>query len=247
MLRQLTGSAPVCPAPATETAARIACLHAAYGADTAFLRFYGDGNGITLALMDGVALLDAPARADLTEAALFLHSQPVVRVRGDAAVTDLPGFIPAGSGRVLAAGSVPVIPPPAGYTVESLPPRTLYAVLTAAFGKAAPAFEGWYVDVSHRMRHGVCRTLGALHGGEAVACAMTVAETPSLAVIGGVGTSPAYRRRGLASACITALTAALRREGRTVLIAPQTNETEALYRRLGFVPAGDWSEVIKES
>lgn len=242
MIRLATAGELAALAVADEAAVRIGGMFRAYGAETAFLRFYAGEEGVFAAVMDGTATVTVPdpAGEGAEELSLFLAAQPdIVRVRGAAGMAArLTGFSTHKSGTVLeAAAGIR----PAGET-RPLTPRQLYAVIAAAFGRAAPAFEGWYVDVSHRMRHGCCRSAGVTADGEPVACALTVAETDTAAVIGGVATLPAYRQKGYAKACVTALTAALQAERKRVLIAPQDEKLQALYAGWGFVPAGIWSE-----
>lgn len=226
----------------TEAAVRIGGLYRAYGLDSGFLRFYEGENGLLAAVMDGTVTLHAPCTEGdaWEEFCWFLAAQPdIFRVRSTAeTVLRLTGFPQRNTGAVLAA---PADLRPTGST-EPLSPRPLYTVLEAAFGSEAPPFEGFYVDLSHRLRHGCGRTVGVTVDGEAVACALTVAETETAAVIGGVATRPEHRRRGYAKACVTALTAALQAEHKRVLIAPHGNETKTLYAGWGFVPAGTWGE-----
>lgn len=242
MIRLATAEELTGLAAADEAAVRIDGLFRAYGEKTAFLRFYAAEQGALLAVMENTATVAVPpgVTANSEELGLFFAAQPdIVRVRSTAAVAQqLTGFSRYRSGAVLeaATGLRPVS------NTQPLSPRQLYSVLAAAFGRAAPAFEGWYVDVSHRMRHGCCRSAGVTVDGQPVACALTVAETDTAAVIGGVATRPAYRQRGYAHACVAALTAALQAEHKRVLIAPQDEKLQALYAGWGFVPAGTWSE-----
>ncbi len=150
-------------------------------------------------------------------------------------------------------------------------PRELYPLLRACFGDALPPFESWYVDVSHRFRHGWCRTAGIRTGGALAACAMTTAEcgpepaaaenfpgnrgtsceginpyNGGAALLGAVATQPEYRGRGYASRCLSALTAALQAEGRHVLLSPKNEYAQALYERLGFMVCGEWGEIHRK-
>lgn len=94
--------------------------------------------------------------------------------------------------------------------------REIYPILQTGFGETLPAFDAWYADVSHRMRHGVCRAAVVREMGRPVACAMTVAQARDGAVLGAVATLPDYRSRGYASACVTTLAAVLQGEGRRI-------------------------------
>ena len=80
---------------------------------------------------------------------------------------------------------------------------------------------------------------GAFEGDQLVAMATTRFATPDVIEIGNVVTHPQFRRRGLAAACVSALTeTCFRLASRVYLMVITENESAfALYRRLGFWPA----------
>ena len=71
-----------------------------------------------------------------------------------------------------------------------------------------------------------------------VSSAMTVAEWANGAVIGAVATDSSHRRRGYASACVSALTQQLSSENKTVYICPKNAAAQRLYEQLGFTVVG---------
>ena len=125
-------------------------------------------------------------------------------------------------------------------------PRDMYPVLSAVFTENLPPFDSWYVDVSHRVRHGLCHVAGIRRGEELAAVAMTVAETGNGAVLGSVATMPAYRRQGLSTACIGSLIAAVQDENpeKTIWIIPKTDYAENFYRKLGFFACGEVGKIV---
>ena len=243
-----------CSHPAvTDGAVRIRSWHAAYGTQTRFLSSFTDGRGTFLSVMDGFAVL-----ADLTgeatdgaavdeEWAAFIAMHPDIRrVRcAHAAGERLAAALqaPVTAGEVQRCDACP----PSGRTDGLVPVRTVraegvYRLLCDAFPDGAlPPFDAFYVDLSHRLRHGLCR-IAAVEDppGTPLACAMTVAEAPDAVVIGAVATAPQRRRRGYASACIRAL---LAEDARPALIAPNDDAAARLYRSLGFSPCGGWAEL----
>lgn len=243
-----------CSHPAvTDGAVRIRSWHAAYGTQTRFLSSFTDGRGTFLSVMDGFAVL-----ADLTgeatdgaavdeEWAAFIAMHPDIRrVRcAHAAGERLAAALqaPVATGEVQRCDACP----PSGRTDGLVPVRTVraegvYRLLCDAFPDGAlPPFDAFYVDLSHRLRHGLCR-IAAVEDppGTPLACAMTVAEAPDAVVIGAVATAPQRRRRGYASACIRAL---LAEDARPALIAPNDDAAARLYRSLGFSPYGGWAEL----
>lgn len=242
-----------CARPAaTDGAVRIRSWYVAYGAQTRFLSSFTDGRGTFLSVMDGFAVLadltgDAIGGAAVDEEwAAFIAMHPDIRrVRcARAAGEQLAAALqaPVTAGNVLRCA----VCPPAGQTDGPVPVRTVraegvYRLLCAAFPDGAlPPFDAFYVDLSHRLRHGLCR-IAAIEDppGTPVACAMNVAEAPDAVVIGAVATAPQHRRRGYASACIRAL---LAEDARPALIAPADDAAARLYRSLGFSPCGGWAE-----
>lgn len=243
MIRLLTAGDGLPPLPAQETAIKLAGWWTAYGPDRPFVRFWTTGQGGVLACMGDVALA-AVAPADYEEAALFLCMQPDVRlVRSDpafmaAVAAQRPGHIRTGMVMRL-EGEIPSVEPA---TEPSL--RQAYALLLQVFGDTMPPFDIWYVDMSHRLRHGCGQMAGIAVGDTLAAVAMTTAESPTAGLIGGVATHPDHRGQGYARRCVMTLAASLRRQGKAVWLSPKNDYAQALYTRWGFAPAGEWAQLI---
>ena len=222
----------------TDAAVRIKGLFTAYGTEVPFLRLYRVGETGFLSVMDGAAVVYLPQANDETieEVALFVTAQDEIQtLRGAAAeIRKLSALLPSGTvtNKPIMRLETPL--DDSGIVTQPLSPRELYAVTQAAFLDNAPPFDSWYVDVSHRLRHGCCRICGVVADGKAVAGAITVAQCEDGAIIGGVGTLPDYRRRGYAGACVTALAASLAAEHKTVWIVPKHEAAQRLYASLGF-------------
>ncbi|MGI6264131.1 MAG: GNAT family N-acetyltransferase [Acutalibacteraceae bacterium] len=224
----------------TEASVKLAGWHAAYGDDERIVRFWITEHGGTLGQMGDTLLADLPGK-DHEEAAAFAAMQPVTRLRSD------PAFVRAVS--ALRPGQTQ------SGTVTRLmdgvadPPQTDTPSLTATFDllKAVfddlPQWDDWYVDMSHRLRHGCGRIAGITGEDGLLAVAMTTAECESAALIGGVATRPDQRGRGYARRCVSALAAALQQEGKAVWLSPKNDYAKALYRHWGFVPVGEWAQI----
>lgn len=224
-----------------EAAVKLAGWWAAYGPDCPFVHFWHTEQGGLFACMGDTALAAVPP-ADYEEAALFLRMQPTVRV-----VRSDPGFMrvltAVRPGQTEAGQVMRLLTPAEKETADAPSPREAYPLLQAVFGDRLPPFEDWYVDVSHRLRHGCCRTMGVYEAGELAAVAMTTAECPQAALIGGVATRPKSRGRGYAHRCVMALAAALQQEDKAVWLSPKNVRAQTLYTRWGFVPAGEWANL----
>ncbi|MBR2338465.1 MAG: GNAT family N-acetyltransferase, partial [Clostridia bacterium] len=229
MIRQLDNEEHLMCLPDDILSGYIKGLYGAYGADQGFLRFYGDEHGGMIAVMDGTATVCC-SESSYEETAWFLNAQPDIRtVRTDRS------FAQTIHGQALEIRSVMRCQPLPLSTVDavSVSPRDLYPFLAGVFPDFPP-FEEWYLDVSYRTRHGFCRNCAIVTGGAVAASAMTVAEWETGAVIGAVATAAEHRRKGYASACVTALIQQLQAEGKQVLICPKNSAAQRLYESIGF-------------
>ncbi|TPG85698.1 GNAT family N-acetyltransferase [Brevibacillus laterosporus] len=105
------------------------------------------------------------------------------------------------------------------------------------FGISANAEEA----LRHTLESGTGRTYYVAVNRETVACASTTAECSMAAMIVGVCTHPAYRKRGYASACMIALCKVVLAEGRNLCLFYDNPEAGAIYKRLGFQDIGMWT------
>lgn len=233
--------------PDSEAAVRILGLYTAYGISAKFLRFWCDPNRqVFISLLDGTASVAITDDADVEETAAFLKMQPEIRnirTSGKAA-KEITGY----GGWTLESGSV--MTTDAGLQTsalkpEELSPREVYPLLASCFENGLPPFDSWYVDVSHRIRHGCCRIYGFRHDGKPVSCAMTTSECCSAAVIGGVATLQEARGRGYASSIVLTLAEKLMNEGKAVFLSPKNDPARLLYSRLGFRECGGWGNLKK--
>ena len=93
-------------------------------------------------------------------------------------------------------------------------------------------------EVRAGLARGTDRSYGIELDGRLVSVATSTAENPFTAMIVGVCTHPAYRRRGLASRCMDRLCRDLLRDGRTPCLFYDNPEAGGIYRRLGFQEVG---------
>lgn len=250
MIREITEKLPPV-LPDSETAVRIRCLAEAYGLNCGFVHFW-QGTGCLLACLDGHAyVLETNGEMDGEETGCFLSMQSDIRqLRTDAGTAaKLQPWLPDW---MLSQGDVmtPVkrfVPAPQAQQPQplSLPPQQLYPLMTACFGEEVPPFEAWYMDVNHRQRHGCCRIAAIEEDGLAVASAMTTAECEGGAVIGAVATLPSCRGRGLASLCVSTLTAALQQEKKHIFLSPKNAYAAGLYAHLGYVACSRWAVLAR--
>ncbi len=228
----------------SEAALRQCGQFAAYGDQQTFLRFYQDEIGNRLSVFEDAAFLHAVG--DTEDMRLFLTMDPTVRsVRTDAKTARLLADDWGTSFKTEAVMQAPV-KPDASDVVEDIPLKEVYPVLLEGFGsEALPPFDVWYADVHHRYRRGRCRAVGVRENGVVSACAMTVAECDTAALIGAVATCPSARGKGYASACVLTLAAQLQSEQKRVLLSPKNEYAHRLYDRIGYTVVGEWGSVVK--
>lgn len=225
----------------TEAGVRLAAQRNAYGLDQPFFLVYKGEDGSVLSLLDGAATL--LAGEDPAEALCFLAMSPAVTsLRTD---KETAMRFAAERGLTARAGAVlkaPLCISPTGEAV-SVSPRDYYPLASRVFGEALPPFDVWYADVTHRLRRECCHLVGVFEPAGLVSGGMTVAETEKSWLLGAICTDSAYRRRGYAAACVTALTSAGQAQGRAVYIAAKNPGAQKLYEDLGFTLCGEWGQV----
>ena len=224
-----------------EAGVRIAAQIAAYGLSQPFFLVYRGEGGSVLSVLDGAATLLAGEDAD--EALCFVAMSPHItslRTDSDTATrfAKMRGLV-ARTGNVLKA--------PRGITptgdANAVSPAAYYPLAKHVFGEALPPFDVWYADVCHRVRREQCRLCGVTENGTLVSGGMTVAEAETAWLLGAICTDEAYRKRGYAAACVTALAYAGQTRGKDVYIAAKNEAAQRLYLSLGFTVCGTWGQV----
>lgn len=138
-------------------------------------------------------------------------------------------------------------PAPARATVVRRASRADVEALTRLY-TGASGFEGMAAGQVREIMSGrveVLRTYLAEVEGRVVAAASTSAETRTAAMIGGVWTDPAWRRRGLSTAVVAALSRELLGERRVpyLFYLIDNAPAERVYARIGYHPIGHWTVV----
>ena len=227
----------------TESDVRIDALKRAYGLDVPFIQYFADDEGTIASIMDGFCVVSSAQALNEEWIAFLLMHADIRTIHADEAMV---AVIASAIGTSFNKGVVMrLLNVLSESTLHKFGPnevslRALYALLDDVFDEFSP-FEGWYVDVSHRVRHGCCRMVTESVQGRLIGSAMTIAETDTAALIGGVATLLEYRRRGVATRCITQLLNSLPQK--TIFIAPSDERSARLYQKLGFVPDGIWAEL----
>lgn len=227
---------------------KIAGLQRAYGLLLPFARFWvqTDEHGeITAAVssLDGASVLHLKSTADGDELKEFLSAAGCrTLLCGESAAHALYGAPNrAGEMFVCSADLEESVTAGGAKLLEEVPVRALFSMLCECGEQRAGQFEPFYLDVSHRVRHGACLTQGAYFSDRPVACAMAGSITKTDAVLSAVAVHPDFRRRGLGGAVVRALL--LRLSPRAVYVLCENERAALFYRSLSFSPAGRWAEL----
>ena len=121
--------------------------------------------------------------------------------------------------------------------------KTVYDILCAENDdtEMLPDFESYFLDMSHRIRHGTARVYVVTNKfGEAVSTASVLASSKTAAVVGCVATDYDNRNRGYASALIAYVTGKELSQNRTVFL--HREKQISVYEKIGFKTIGSWTE-----
>lgn len=98
-------------------------------------------------------------------------------------------------------------------------------------------FESWYVDISHRIRHGCARAYTLNINDEIISSGIFSSVFNDSAVLSSVRTAPEFRHMGYGLALISEMLGDIR--GRVYLMR-EMNKNENFYNKLGFENTGKW-------
>lgn len=225
------------PQPRDPFTLRIVSAVQAYGINVPFLDVW-QGNGCLFSRMDGVLTI-AGIPQETEETALFIASCGVDEVLCAEEAAQVLGLSPTEAGPVLHRKQ-PGEPVPVPADFPS--PRALYQVLSDCEGEhfPVPEFEPFYLDTSHRLRHGTAAAVLAEEDGKPAACALALAVTDTAALLTAAAVCPPFRHRGLGSQMIERLAGQL--PGREIFLFRSERENRAFYEQLGFVCCGRWAQ-----
>lgn len=98
-------------------------------------------------------------------------------------------------------------------------------------------FESWYVDISHRIRHGCAKAVTLNKDSEIISSAIFSSIYENNAVLTAVQTSLKFRNEGYASALVSAMCCDVTG---TVYLLRENGKNESFYKKLFFDNVGKW-------
>ncbi len=221
---------------------RIRSAAAAYGMDEPFAQFWTQANKAAICKLDDSITLDVLDDADFEELGDLIRMTGARHLLCDlrtARRLSLPATV---QGEIMVYQNIMKPKTPASFEMNpSL--RGLYTLLceceTDTF--QPPEFESFYLDLSHRIRHGAATAVGVKDGEALVSCAICIAQAENQAMVSAVATKPDWRKRGFGHAALAAVLSQLKQE--RVYILRARNENEYFYKSFGFQGAGEFAEI----
>lgn len=98
-------------------------------------------------------------------------------------------------------------------------------------------FESWYVDISHRIRHGCAKAVTLNVDSEIISSAIFSSIYENDAILTAVQTKPEFRKSGYASALVSAMCCDVMG---TVFLMREKDKNESFYKKLLFDNIGKW-------
>lgn len=214
---------------------RIAALAAAYGFSYDFARFYvqTDENGVLTALisyLDNDATLAFLPDADLSELNSFFRTVGFTTLLCQDSFQFDYDYC---EGVLMRSVRCYDVAPGMGVFDEY--PKLMDLFNFIDYDKQD--FESWYVDLSHRIRHGTAKAVALTVEDQIVSSGIFSSITEKGAVLTSVSTRAAFRRMGYGSALVKKMTADI---GRTVFLMREKDRNEEFYIKSGFVNDGIW-------
>lgn len=220
-------------------------LQRAYGLALPFARFWlqFSPEGIptaALSFLDGAMVLHGTKGQDSQELLSFLSMAGCRTLLCEESTTLALGIKPTRQGEIFQ------ISPQPGFLYENKgetcqPPLRQVFTLLCDCGELHPnQFEAFYLDASHRVRHGAAIIQGILFHGKLAACAMANSITEHTAVLSAVAVHPDFRRQGLGSQAVKVLMNSL--SSKQIFVLCATREAQDFYSSLSFSHSGSWCE-----
>ena len=215
---------------------KIFSLADAYGFDKGFSSFWVDsGTEAVFALSDGVMLIDRTP-ADPSEAVEFIRAVGAGAVMCTLRTSEALGLKPQQTGEILKK-----VTPAAGESghdpFAEVNIREIYGLLSDT--GMVDEFEPFYLDLSHRLRHGAARVFTRYENDDLTGCSVVSSISKTSAVLSAVAVDETRRRRGIGSSLVKQAEAAL--PGKTIYVLREKGAHKEFYGGLGYQWCDAWT------
>ncbi len=114
--------------------------------------------------------------------------------------------------------------------------REIYGLLEEA--EMVEEFEPFYLDISHKLRHGAALAFEEHRNGELAGCAVVSSISKECAVLSALAVRPQYRRQGIGSALVHRVEECF--PGKSVYVFREKGKNAEFYRELEYAKADTW-------
>lgn len=209
---------------------KLAAAAVAYGFDRPFARFWVDEGAAYCQLDSALAVAGFPGEPE--EAAAFVSMLGPKEIFGPADFLAALGLTVKTSGPVLGktvSGAEPEIS-------ETADIQEIYGLLRQL--RMAGDWESFYLDLSHRLRHGTALAAACHAGGQLAGCGVALV-TKEAALLSALAVREEFRRQGIGSQVVARLEAQIPQK--KLYLFRETGKNQAFYRNLGFQEEGCWA------
>lgn len=124
--------------------------------------------------------------------------------------------------------------------------KEIYDLVDKCFALGSD-FSSWFVDCSHKLRHGFLKIKAITENGKFVSCAFSMYEYENSAVISSVCTKKSCRGKGYAALCIEELKNSLSEHGiDNFYVFCNEGKITDFYKKLDFKDVGRWCEYVRK-
>jgi predicted GNAT family acetyltransferase len=218
---------------------RISALLAAYGTNQRFFKVWEHDGGCVIARLDNSFYIYVPQGADYEElAAFFRAADGALTISGQAdTIRKIVNFVKSPLNitysNIVARANIEIYNK-SDIEIDTDPKLDIIYEVLKSCEKAnftVGEFDNWYVDISHRIRHG-CGRAYLINCGQA-ACCLISAQSDFAGLISGVAVKPQFRAKGYATALVNRACADLHQSGR-IPVLECSDDMLPFYKKMGF-------------
>lgn len=224
------------PLPDTHSARKIRSLFAAYGTGYVFCSFYAIGETGMAGILDSSAVLCLPADFDADELGKFLCFRGITACSLDEQSGRLLEPTLGGSYAFQYPYSLEYNGCPmegAVFPNENPSLQTVHTILRQSFDGMDCAYDLWYGDMSHRIRHGISKAYTYQN-----LTTLTVQyDLDGCVFLSQIATLPQHRGKGYATALLKSVADAYMAQGKCCILHAEEKNRQ-FYEQAGFAVTG---------